>query len=529
MGIKSLVIIGVIFWAGQSLAAKKTFVYCSEGSPSIFNPQLATDGPTFNASSRPIYNRLVEFKAGGTQIEPALATKWTVSKDGKTFTFELRKGVEFHSNSLFQPTRPFNADDVLFTFNRMLDPKHPYHKVNGGAYEYFRSMSMDKIIGKIEKVNDHTVKFILTRPEAPFLSNLAMDFASITSAEYGVHLNKKGQKEKFDFEPIGTGPFRLKKYVKDSVIRYTAHNKYFRGKSKLDQLVFAITLDPTVRYQKLRTGECHFIAEPAPADIAAMKKNKQIKVMEQEGLNVGYIAFNVEKKPLDNVKVRQAINYALNRESYIKAIYLGKAVVAKNPIPPTMWSYNKSVKSYGYNVQKAKQLLKEAGYPNGFKVELWTLPISRPYNPNGKKMGELVQADLKKIGIKVQLKTYKWATYLEKARKGEHQMITLGWTGDNGDPDNFLNVLLGCAAVKEGSNYARWCDKDFDHLVGRAKVTTNIRSRTKYYQKAQKVFNEKAPWAPVAHAKVFKAMSAKVKGYTLSPFGTESFYGVDLQ
>ncbi|MCB0422052.1 MAG: ABC transporter substrate-binding protein [Bdellovibrionales bacterium] len=515
--------------AQMTFAATKTFVYCSEGSPSIFNPQLATDGPTFNASSRPIYNRLVDFENGSTKVVPSLATKWEVNKQGTSFTFHLRKGVKFHSNAGFTPTRDFNADDVLFTFNRMLDAKHPYHKVNGGAYEYFRSMDMDKIIKKVEKIDDLTVRFELTRPEAPFLANLGMDFASITSAEYGLHLSKISQKEKFDYEPIGTGPFQFKKYVKDSLIRYSANEKYFLGKPKLDQLIYSITVDPTVRYQKLRTGECHFIAEPAPTDIAAMKKNKQIKVMEQEGLNVGYIALNVEKKPLDNVKVRQAINHALNKDSYIKAIYLGNAVVAKNPIPPIMWSYNQDVKPYSYDLAKAKQLLKEAGYPNGFEIELWTLPISRPYNPNGKKMGELVQADLKKIGIKVSLKTYKWATYLEKSRKGEHQMIELGWTGDNGDPDNFLNVLLGCQAVNSGSNLARWCNKEFDHLVGRAKVTTDVIHRTKFYLKAQKVFKEKAPWVPVAHALVYKAMSSKVTGYTPSPFGTESFYEVDIQ
>ena len=514
----------------QSMAAKKkTFVYCSEASPKIFNPQLGTDGATFNASSRTIYNRLVEFKQGSTKLSPGLATKWTVSKDGKEFTFDLKKGVQYHTAKYFTPTRPFNADDVLFSFNRMMDKKHPYHKVNGGTYEYFRSMDMGKVISKIEKLDDYKVKFTLTRPEAPFLANLAMDFASILSAEYGDVLLKKKTPEQIDLKPIGTGPFVFNKYVKDTLIRYDAHLAYHEGRAKIDQLIFSITTDPNVRSQKLKAGECHFVNEPAATDIASLKANKKIKVISQPGLNVGYLAMNAQKKPFDNKLVRQAINHALNREAYLKAIYLGNATLAKNPIPPTMWSYQKSTKDYGYDIKKAKALLKKAGYPDGFSTTLWTLPVRRPYNPAGKKMGEMMQSDLAKVGIKVKLVTYKWVEYLKKGSAGEHDMIQLGWTGDNGDPDNFLNTLLGCAAVDAGSNYARWCNKKYQFHVDRAKVSTDIGFRSKHYKEAQTIFKEEAPWVTLVHSKVFKAMAKGVTGYHQSPFGSDIFYGVDIQ
>lgn len=515
--------------ASVSASAAKTFVYCSEGSPSGFNPQLATDGVSFNASSHAIFNRLVEFKQGSVEIEPALAESWTISKDGLTYTFKLRKGVSFHSNDLFKPTREFNADDVLFSYNRQRLPSHPYNKVSGGGYEYFQSMDMANIIKDIVKKDDYTVEFKLSKREAPFLANLAMDFASILSAEYADAMMKAKTPEKLDTNPIGTGAFVFKSYQKDTMIRYTANEKYFRGKPAIENLVFAITPDASVRYQKLKAGECHFIAEPAPQDIDAIKKLANLQLLEKEGLNVGYLAFNAEKGPFVKQELREAVSLALNKKAYLSAIYMNRATSAKNPIPPTIWGYNDAIVDYDYNPEKAKELLKKAGYPNGFETEMWTLPVSRPYNPSGKKMGEMMQADLAKVGIKVKLMTYDWPTYLEKSRKGEHQMIQLGWIGDNGDPDNFMNVLLSCNSVKTGSNVSRWCNKAFSDLIEQAKVNADQKKRTDLYKQAQVIFKKEAPWVTLAHARVFRAMSNKVVGYQIHPFGSEMFEKVDLK
>lgn len=513
----------------SSAQSKKTFVYCSEGSPSGFNPQILTDGASFNASSHAVYNRLVEFKQGSVEIEPALAESWTISKDGLTYTFKLRKGVPFHTTENFKPTRDFNAEDVLFSFNRMRLENHPYHKISGGGYEYFKSMDMGSTIKDIVKKDDYTVEFRLAKREAPFLANMAMDFASILSAEYADQMMKAKTPEKVDTIPVGTGPFVFKSYQKDTLIRYTANEKYFNGKPPIDNLVFSITPDASVRFQKLKAGECHFIAEPAPQDIEAMKKIPSLQVVDKEGVNVGYLAFHTQSGPFAKREVREAINLALNRSAYLSAIYMGRASAAKNPIPPTMWSYNKSVVDYPYDPEKAKALLAKAGYPNGFETEMWTLPVSRPYNPSGKKMGEMMQADLAKVGIKVKLVTYDWPTYLEKSRKGLHQMIQLGWTGDNGDPDNFLNVLLSCNSVKTGSNVARWCNKKFSELVEQAKVTPDMKKRTALYEQAQVIFKQEAPWVTLAHARVFRAMSKRVVGYQIHPFGSETFDKVDLR
>jgi dipeptide transport system substrate-binding protein len=446
------------------VAQAKTLVYCSEGSPEGFNPSLYTAGTTFDASSRALFNRLVEFERGTTKVIPALAETWTVSDDGLSYIFKLRSGVKFHTTKNFTPSRDMNADDVLYSFNRQWKKDHMDHKLSGGSYEYFNGMDMPNLLKGIDKVDDLTVRFTLNQPEAPFIANMGMDFASIMSAEYADKMHAAGTPDKIDQEPVGTGPFQLATYQKDAIIRYKAHPGYWDGKAAIDILVFAITPDPAVRYAKLKAGECHVMPYPNPADIAAMKKDPDIKVLEQEGLNVGYLAFNTEKEPFDNKAVRQALNYAINKDAIIDAIYLGAGKAAKNPIPPTIWSYNEKTKDYPYDPARAKLLLAGAGYPDGFETDIWAMPVQRPYNPNARRMAEMMQADLAKVGVKAKIVTFEWGEYLKRSKKGEHQMILLGWTGDNGDPDNFLHVLLGCAAAK-GANRARWCHKPFDDIL----------------------------------------------------------------
>ena len=261
--------LGALMLAGGAVSAK-TLVFCSEGSPGGFNPSLHSAGTDFDASSQPIYNRLAEFEPGTTKVVPGLAESWSVSDDGTVYTFKLRKGVKFHSNKYFTPTRDFNADDVLFSFNRQWKKDNPYHGVSGGKYLYWGWMDMGKALKSIEKIDDYTVRFTLNEPDAPFISNLAMDFASILSAEYADKMAAAGKKETVDTAPIGTGPFEFVSYKKDAVVRFKAFDKYWEGKPKIDKLVFAITTDATVRYQKLKAGECHIMPYPNAADLKAM-------------------------------------------------------------------------------------------------------------------------------------------------------------------------------------------------------------------------------------------------------------------
>ena len=510
------------------VAQAKTLVFCSEGSPEGFNPSLYSAGTTFDASSQTIYNRIVQFETGTTKVIPGLAESWSASADGLEYTFNLRKGVKFHTTDDFTPTRDFNADDILFTYNRMWKDDHPYHDV-GGEYLYFGWMDMGSLLKSIDKIDDYTVKFTLTRPESPFVSNLAMDFASVLSAEYADNLAAAGRKDDIDHKPVGTGPFVLQSYIKDAFIRYTAHDDYWDGRSNIDKLVFAITVDNNVRYQKLKAGECHVMPYPNPADLAAMEADSDINLMQQEGLNVGYLAFNTEKAPFDQKIVRQALSMAINKQAILDIVFEGAGSVAKNPIPPTMWSYNHAVRDYAYDPAGAKAMLDSAGV-SGLKTNIWAMPVQRPYNPNARRMAELIQADWAKVGVDAEIVTYEWGEYLQRSRDGEHDTMLLGWTGDNGDPDNFMGVLLGCTAAASGGNRARWCHEEFDSLLNQARQITDQAERTALYEEAQEIFKDEAPWVTIAHSIVFKPVRKEVTGFIVHPLGSHIFYdGVDLK
>ena len=510
-------------------AAAKTLVFCSEGSPEGFNPQFFTTGTTADASAVPLYNRLVDFERGTTDVVPSLAQSWDISPDGLSYTFKLRPGVKFHSNAKFKPSRDLNADDILFSYNRMADPKHPFHSVAvGQTFAYYEDMGLDKIVDKLEKVDPMTVRFKLKHTEAPFLADLAMNFASILSAEYGEKMKAAGTPEIIDREPIGTGPFQFVSYQKDAVIRYKAFDPYFNGRPKIDNLIFAITPDASVRFAKLKAGECHVMAYPKPADLAAMKADKNIVMLTKEGLNIGYLGFNVEKKPFDSKLVRQALSMSIDKATIMKTVYQGAGQPAKNLIPPMMWSYNDKVKDYAYDVAKAKELMAKAGYAKGVEVDLWYLPIQRPYNPDGKRMAELIQADWEKIGVKARLVTFEWGEYRKRSKVGEQGAMMFGWSGDNGDPDNFFVPILSCSAVKGGGNTARWCNKDFDEQLDKAKGSIKQAERTKFYEKAQEIAHEEAPLMNLAHSVRFTPVRKEVIGYKMDATGQHWFDNVDI-
>jgi dipeptide transport system substrate-binding protein len=507
----------------------KTLVFCSEGSPENFYPAINTTGTSFDANTQ-IYSRIVEFERGGTRVVPGLAERWEISPDGKTYTFHLRHGAKWHTNRIFKPTRDFNADDVVFSLERQWKEDHPFFRVTSSNHSYFNDMGLPILLKSVEKLDDYTVRITLNEPEAPFLSDLAMDFAGIQSKEYADAMLKAGTAEKIDQEPIGTGPYFLLQYQKDAIIRYRAFGDYWEGKAKIDDLVFAITPDAAVRWAKVQKGECHIMPYPNPADLDAMRHTPSVEVLEQPGLNIGYLAYNTTKKPLDDVRVRKALNMAINKQAIIDAVYLSTGVAAKNPIPPSMWSYNDDIMDDPFDPAMAKKLLSQAGYPSGFTTDLWAMPVQRPYNPNARRIAELMQADLAKIGVKAEIRSFEWGEYRKRAQNGEHMMAQLGWTGDNGDPDNFLHTLLGCSSAHtDGSNIAKFCYPPFEELVVKAKSVSDQAERTELYRKAQAVFKEQAPWFTIAHAVQLKPVRKEVVDFKLSPFGRHTFYGVDIK
>ncbi|MBT9105169.1 ABC transporter substrate-binding protein [Pseudomonas aeruginosa] len=452
-------------------AQAKNLVVCTEASPEGFDIVQYTGAVTADASAETVFNRLLAFRPGTTEVIPGLAERWDVSADGLSYTFHLRPGVKFHTTDYFKPTRSLNADDVLWTFQRALDPKHPWHASALRGYAYFDAMGMGE------------------------LNN----------------------------QPIGTGPFVFKRYAKDAQVRYTANPDYYAGKPPIDNLVFAITLDPNVRMQKVRAGECQVSLYPKPEDVPRLKQDPNLAVDEIDALLTTYIAINTQHKPLDDPRVRQAINLALDKKAMLDAVFgPGAASPAVGPYPPTLLGYNHSIQDWPHDPERARALLKEAGAEN-LRITLFIRNGTSPTIPNPALAAQMLQADLAKAGIQLTIRSLEWGELLKRSKAGEHDLSLLGWAGDNGDPDNFLSPNLSCAAAESGENQARWCDKDFEALMRKAREVSDPAERAKLYEQAQVVFHEQAPWIPLAYPKLFNVRRNTVQGYVINPLSNNNF------
>jgi dipeptide transport system substrate-binding protein len=350
-----------------------------------------------------------------------------------------------------------------------------------------------------------------------------MDFASILSKEYADKLTADKSQRNLDLQPVGTGPFVFVGYTKDETIRYKANPDYWRGKPALDELVLAITPDPAVRLEKLKSGGCQ-VADPAPADVAAIKANPALAIVQGPNLDVGYLAYNTQQKPFDDAKVRQALNMAIDKRALVEAVFAGAGVVAKNPLPPTVWSYDDSAGNDAYDPEGAKKLLDEAGVKD-LKLKLWAMPVARSYNPDGKKSAEMIKADLAKVGVETTIVTFDWGDFLRRSSaKDRDGAVLLGWTGDNGDPDNFLYEIFSSDNIPVGDT-SRYKNPDVDTALRQAQKEVNHDKRVALYQQAQKTIMDDAPWVFINSLEQVRAASKRVQGYVLNP--TQMFFGME--
>ncbi len=503
--------------------AATSLVVCTEASPEGFDVVQYNSLTTTNASADVLMNRLVDYDAQTGKLVGSLAESWSVWPDGLTYDFKLRPGVKFHHTDYFTPTRNMNAEDVLFSFKRMLDPASPWNKVAAQGFPHAQSMQWPSLITKIEAPDANTVRITLSHPDATFLATLSMGFASIYSAEYTSQLMKAGTPEKLNSQPIGTGPFVFKRFQKDSAVRYQANPDYFAGKPPIDALVYAITPDANVRLQRIRQNECQVALSPKPLDVAEASKEPNLKVEKTDAFMTAFVAINSQHPPLDKPEVRQAINLAFDKDSYLKAVFEGSARAANGPYPPNTWGYAHDLPRYKHDAAKAKQLLAKAGVKDGFKTTIWTRPSGSLLNPNPSAGAQLLQSDLASVGIKAEIKVIEWGELIRRAKTGEHDLLFMGWAGDNGDPDNFLTPQFSCAAVKSGTNFARYCNEDLDKLISQGKTVTDQAQRSKLYHAAQEQIQKQALWLPLAHPTAFALTRKNVLGYDVSPFGRQDF------
>ncbi|ADT93850.1 ABC transporter substrate-binding protein SapA [Shewanella baltica] len=497
-------------------------VYCSEGNPESFNPQLVTSGTTIDATSHQIYSRLVDYDTQSGKLVPALATSWAMSDDGLSYRFTLRENVQFQHSKRFTPTRPFNADDVLFSFKRIIDTQHPYHFVSRTGYPFFQSIGFSEQVKGIEKINDHEVVFYLTRKDASFLSNLATDFAVILSDEYAQQQLALGHPENVDHFAIGTGPFTLVQYAKNEYIRYRRHPDFWGEPAKIDMLVFDITPKSTVRLAKLIAGDCSVSALPKAGELPVIKQHEELNIESQPGLNVAFWAFNTQKPPLNDVRVRRALAYAVDKQNILRAVYQNTAIEATGVLPPASWAYDNNKGLVDYNPQKARDLLKEAGIKN-LSIDIWAMPVARAYNPNALKTAELIQSDLANIGVKVNIVSYDWSVFSQRLSRDDYDSVLIGWNADNSDPDNFFTPLLSCAAMQSNNNRSRWCNPEFDAILDNAREVSDQGERKVIYQQAEAFLAEQVPMLSLAHAKRVALTRHDVKDMQLTPFGGISF------
>lgn len=519
----------VITLLASASVAGKTLVVCTDANPEGFDVVQFNSLVTTNASADVLFNRLVEFDAASGELKPGLAERWTVSEDGRVLTFTLRRNVAFHTTDYFKPGRLLNADDVVFSFQRMLDPAHPWFATARNGYPHAQSFQLGKLVKRVSKLDAHTVQFELTDADATFLPLLSMGFASIYPAEYAAKLLQAGTPEKLNSQPVGTGPFIFKSFQKDALVRYDANPQYFAGRPKVDKLVYSITPDASVRVQRVKAGECQIALAPKPLDAVAAKSDPKLTVLGTEAFATAFIALNTQHKPFDNVLVRQAVNHAFDRASYLKSVFSGTAQPARNIFPPATWSSAKSLPGYDYDPARARELLARAGYPDGFSTTIWVRPAGSALNPNPKLGAEMLQFDLAKVGIKAEIRTIEWAELIRRAKAGEHDLLFMGWSGDNGDPDNFLTPQFSCAAVQSGTNFARFCDRELDRLIAAGKRNANRSVRSVAYGKAQQLIRDEALWLPLAHPTSFVLTQKNVSGYTVNPFGRQDFSGVSLR
>ena len=507
--------------SGGSAAPAGALVYGSTGQPVNLEPGNITDGNSIVVMNQ-IYNRLMEVKPGTTEIEPSLATQWDVSADGKTWTFKLRQGVKFHDGT------GFDAAAVKFNVDRWWDAQNPNGFRNAGKpYEIWQQIfggfkgDPNSIVQAVVVVDPNTIQFVLKQPFSAFPSAIASGFFGIASPtaiqQAGAKYGTPGS------VAIGTGAFVLKEWRSGDRAVLEKNPNYWRsGYPKVNQLVIRFVADPAARLAQLRAGQLDFTTDLAPDQKKELDNDANLESVVRPSFNVGYLALNPSYKPLATAKVRQAIAYAINRPAIVKAFWgdLGQHDPYFVP-PPLGWANPANLSTYAHDPAKAKQLLAEAGYSNGFDLELWYLPVSRPYFPNPKPIAESFAADLSAVGIRVTLKTKDWAAYISDRRKPPgYAAFMLGWTGDYGDPDSFYYPHFSPGATDDIGN---WKNDRVSQLLDQARAMADQPSRAKIYGELAEILNREVVRLPIVHAQPLLAKRKAIDGWIPSPLSSEPF------
>lgn len=506
-----------------------TLTYSRGAGNTTLDIHVTTSGEDVKVTNQ-IYDKLIDFKPGQNQITGSLAKNYDLN--GTTASFTLREGVKFHNGD------EFTAQDFKATYRRLADPKYEYYigKKNVSAYANiaFGQIKSVTVAGDYELNIESTEKF------APFFRNMAI-FA-------GGVLPKSEIESETDFSTnaIGTGPFKLDKYQNSGRrIRLVANENYWGDGPKVKQVIFNANGENSTRVSQLLGNETDIIDGIGSEGISRIKNNNGVSLKKKTGLNVGYLALNMERvKPFRKKKVRQAMNHAINTKVIVNEIFSGLATQSSQPIPEAVMGYNENIDPYPHDFKKARTLLQEAGYGDGFDIELASFKNPRPYIPSPLQAAEQIRSDLTQVGINAEINQMSWDPYLEYTQTGKHDACLLGWNSDNGDPDNFYYPLLHPAVESpdgkdwvsfntdgfQTTNASAWANQKFMSMVEEARTTTGgVQKREQLYKELGTLTHDEAPWVFLDHAKVLRGVSNRVSGYDVAAVGGPFLHTVSVE
>ncbi|MGC7871884.1 ABC transporter substrate-binding protein [Desulfosporosinus sp. SYSU MS00001] len=478
-----------------------TLVYAQGAEPRGLDPALVDDGESAKVMSN-IYEGLLKYDKDSTKVEPSLATSWDVSSDGLSYTFHLRKGVKFQDGT------DFNADAVKVNIDRQLPPK----VTQDMAYASFVFGS----VKDVQVVDPNTVKINLTSPSTPFLKNLAMIMAAPMISPKALKDNNNNVNQ----APVGTGPYKFVKWDKDQDIVLVANDQYWGTKPLIKNVVFKFIKDNSARVVALNNGEADVI-DGIDATVVKQITDAGNKIFQAPGMNINYMAYNTSRKPFNDKNLRAAISQAVNVPEMVKSLYKGYSEPATSIMPDFMEGYDKSISQVAYDPQAAAKTLKAAGLTS---VHMITYTNPRPYNTaTGQVLAEAIQGYLSKVGVTVKIDSYDWTTYKQKVKEGDYDIAFYGWVGDNGDPDNFMNLL---SDPDPTMNIALYNNPQFNDLIKKGVATPAGDARNAIYTQLEKIAAADAVWLPVSHAQTLCAYRPNVQNFYFHMTGITPFVGV---
>lgn len=495
---------------------EKTLIYGRGADTMTLDVHNAVE-PESNRVAINIYETLVLYNQDTDSIEPLLAASWETSEDEKTWTFKLQEDVEFHDGT------KFNAEAVVYNFERMKNNEHPQH--HGSFTNYLTKFS--DLIEEVKAVDTNTVSFKLNKVSSIFLPNLGTVPFGIISPEA---LKKHG--EAIIENPVGTGPFKYESWNKNESVTIVKNDDYWvSGLPKLDKVIFKVIPDNSARLTALKNGELDLIDGVNPSDIESIKSNDKLTFHSRPAGNVGFVSINTQKPPFDNLKVRQALNHAIDKRGIADVFYGGQAEIATGMLPSTIWGFNEELEGFDYNPEKAKQLLKEAGFEKGFEVEYWTMTTPRIYLPQPLKIAEVIKENLGDVGITVKIESFEWATYIPKILSAEHSLAVIGWNNENADPDNILSTLLSSenAVPPNATNFSLYKNEKVDQLLSDGQTALDRNQREKDYMEVQSLVHDDAPTIPLVYVKGIVVTGNNVSGYGPTMMGYESLQEVGIE